>query len=668
MIGRSLFLLTLLQAEVSGQLWPADNPGDVTAQNGRRMAAQIPCHYTYPPTQRIKDRMGIWYNSEQQSRDASVAFHSGNPSLESTKFHHRTRLSGNLRAKDCSLVIDNVTQDDDGPYFFRVEFAEGWRVNYHPVTRLHVIAFTDKPMIFPAKMVAGQPVNVTCSFNTTCDGTTPNLTWVTPADIPSSASHSKTQRGDTLTYTSVLSLTPAPKHHGQDLTCKVRYPTVSSKQKLTLTVQYAPQNLSITSPNNMNSSWVSVKEGNSAAILCSVQSLPASNLTWQHLGVTLNTTRSSSELWMEFPQLALRDAGVYQCVAQNEHGTTERDVTLTVEYAPQNLSITSPNNMNSSGVSVKEGNSAAFHCSVQSLPASNLTWRHLGVTLNTTRSSNELWMEFPQLAPRDAGVYQCVAQNEHGTTERDVTLTVEYAPQNISITSPSNVNNSGVSVKEGNSAAILCSVQSFPASNLTWRHHGVKLSTTRSSNELWLKILRVTQRDAGSYQCVAENEYGKEEGTVTLVVEYGPVILPDSGCSRTPESVTCVCAAWCNPPGELTWRLPQANFSGNQTFGHFQTWQVAGGHLVNSTLTLRGREGVDVTALCTVRSRHGEAMLMVYLSMEICGCDRTGKYVMAMIVLAVVITAAIFWAARCRGKRGQRRSGKCPNVFTGIYS
>ncbi|XP_078251966.1 myelin-associated glycoprotein-like, partial [Rhinoraja longicauda] len=330
--------------------------------------------------------------------------------------------------------------------------------------RFSVLAFTDKPTIFPAKMVAGQPVNVTCSFNIACNGTTPNLTWVTPADIPSSASHSKTQRDDTLTYTSVLSLTPAPKHHGQDLTCKVSYPTVSSEQKLTLTVQYAPHYLSITSPNNMNSSWVSVKEGNSAAILCSVQSLPASNLTW----------------------------------------------------------------------------------------------RHLGATLNTTRSSNELWMEFPQLAPRDAGVYQCVAQNEHGTRERDVTLTVEYAPQNLSITSPSNVNNYGVSVKEGNSAAILCSVQSFPASNLTWRHLGVTLSTTRSSNELWLKILRVTPRDAGDYQCVAENEHGTGEGTVILVV-------------------------------------------------------------------------------------------------ELCGCDRTGKYVVAVIVLAVVlgvvITAAIFWAARCRGKR-----------------
>ncbi|XP_032872725.1 sialic acid-binding Ig-like lectin 8 [Amblyraja radiata] len=172
---------------------------------------------------------------------------------------------------------------------------------------------------------------MTCSFSTTCDGTAPTLTWVTPADEPPSASHSVTQQGDTLTYTSVLSLTPALKHHGQNLTCRVTYPTVSSEQTLTLTVEYAPRNLSITSHHDANSSRVIVKEGNFAAILCSVQSFPASNLTWVHLGVTLNTTCSSNELWMEFPQLTRQDAGVYQCVAVNEHGTAERDVTLTVE-------------------------------------------------------------------------------------------------------------------------------------------------------------------------------------------------------------------------------------------------------------------------------------------------------------------------------------------------
>ncbi|XP_032868245.1 myelin-associated glycoprotein-like [Amblyraja radiata] len=397
MIGRSFFLFSFLQAVMSGQ-WIADTPPDVTAQNG--LCARIPCHYRYPSYLNNEPRTGIWYNSETNNED-SVAFHSGDPSLESTIFHHRTRLSGVLRDSDCSLVIDNVTQQDAGPYFFRVYFGGGYRYNYHPVTELRVIDFTDQPTIFPAEMVAGQPVNVTCSFKTTCNGTDPTLTWVNPADEPPSASRSVTQRGDTRKYTSVLSLTPALKHHGQNLTCRVTYPTVSSEQNLTLTVQYAPRNPSITSHDDANSSRISLKERNSAAILCSVQSFPTSNLTWGHL--------------------------------------------------------------------------------------------------------------------------QCVAENEHGTAERDVTLTVEYAPE------------------------------------ISW----------------------------------------------------------DSGCTRTSEIINCVCAARCNPPAELTWLLPLANLNGNQTRGRFQTWQVASGHLVNSSLTLTGGDGwEDVTALCSVRNRHGEALLTVYLSME----------------------------------------------------
>ncbi|XP_032870550.1 sialic acid-binding Ig-like lectin 12 [Amblyraja radiata] len=279
MIGRSFFLLSLLQAVVSGE-WSADNPGAVTAQNG--LCARIPCHYRYPSILNNEPRTGIWFNSESHDNKGPVAFHSGNPSLELTKFQHRTRLSGILKDNDCSLVIDNVTQQDAGPYFFRVEFDGGERYNYRPVTQLSVTDFMDKPTIFAAELVAGKPVNMTCSFSTTCDGTAPTLTWVTPADEPPSASHSVTQQGDTLTYTSVLSLTPALKHHGQNLTCRVTYPTVSSEQTLTLTVEYAPQNLSITSPDNVNNSWVSIKEGNSAAILCSLQSFPASNLMWRH--------------------------------------------------------------------------------------------------------------------------------------------------------------------------------------------------------------------------------------------------------------------------------------------------------------------------------------------------------------------------------------------------
>ncbi|XP_032872253.1 myeloid cell surface antigen CD33-like, partial [Amblyraja radiata] len=171
--------------------WRADNPRAVTAQNG--LCARIPCRYRYPSYLNNKPRTGIWFNSESRDNKGPVAFHSRDHSLESTTFQHRTRLSGILKDNDCSLVIDNVKQQDAGPYFFRVEFDGRKVYSFHPVTQLSVTDFTDKPTIFAAELVAGKPVNMTCSFSTTCDGTAPTLTWVTPADEPPSASHSVTQ-------------------------------------------------------------------------------------------------------------------------------------------------------------------------------------------------------------------------------------------------------------------------------------------------------------------------------------------------------------------------------------------------------------------------------------------------------------------------------------------
>ncbi|XP_041037139.1 sialic acid-binding Ig-like lectin 16 [Carcharodon carcharias] len=123
----------------------------------------------------------------------------------------------------------------------------------------------------------------------------------------------------------------------------------------------------------INASWINIIEGNSAVIICYVESFPASNLTWRHLNVPMNRTSSNNELWLVIPHVTSRDTGDYQCVAENEHGAVERFITITVEYAPQNLSITSLDMINASSINIIEGNSAVIICSVESFPASNLT-------------------------------------------------------------------------------------------------------------------------------------------------------------------------------------------------------------------------------------------------------------------------------------------------------
>ncbi|XP_062913366.1 sialic acid-binding Ig-like lectin 12 [Mobula hypostoma] len=224
--------ITQLNVTVSEE-WRADTPQDVTAQRG--LCARIPCHYSYPLHVDNKPWDGIWMKDECLTQ--TVTFHSKHQSRVSPRFHRRTRLSGKMKDGDCSLVIDNIMQEDEGYYYFKIASENVDRHSYLPTTQLHVTDFTDKPSIFPAEMVAGKPVNISCTFNITCGGSTPNFTWITPTDVLALNSSSVTEWGDTLTYTAVLTLTPALKHHGQNLTCRVKYPPVSSEQTVTLTVR-----------------------------------------------------------------------------------------------------------------------------------------------------------------------------------------------------------------------------------------------------------------------------------------------------------------------------------------------------------------------------------------------------------------------------------------------
>uniref|UniRef100_UPI00398ECDE7 myelin-associated glycoprotein-like n=1 Tax=Pristiophorus japonicus TaxID=55135 RepID=UPI00398ECDE7 len=496
------FLLFLLQAVLS-QKWKGGSAQDVSAQEG--LCAQIPCHYSYPSALANQPRGAVWFNAEEVKPWAPLAFHSKDHQHESPRLRHRTRLSGNLKDGDCSLIINNITQQDAGPYFFRIEFDNSESHNYYPATQLHVSDFTDKPTIFPAEIIAGKRVDVSCTFNTTCNGIAPVLTWVNPADVPSSVSNSVTQHGITLTYTSVLTLIPSLKHHGQTLTCRVRYPSVSSERTLALTVQYAPQNLSINFLDTINNSSINIKEGNSAVVLCSVESFPASNLTWRHLGVTMNRTSSNNELWLEFSHVTPRVAGDYQCVAENEHGVVERAITITVEHSPKDTTVA----INGAMSGIREGSNITLTCSSKSVPpASSYAWFRIdgntSVQLNTSARSIQFG---PVTRETDASFY-CTARNPLGNgTSTIVQLSVDYKPE---------ISPESKCTRRAEGITCICAARSNPPADLTWHLLLTNISGNQSSGHFVAWQISTGQLVTGSLTLLGHQ--GEEELTVFCLV------------------------------------------------------------------------------------------------------------------------------------------------------
>ncbi|XP_072326180.1 sialic acid-binding Ig-like lectin 12 [Scyliorhinus torazame] len=428
------------------QEWKAYTPEEVTAEKGS--CVQIACNYSYPLRLTNQPCVGSWrYN---KSGTVTTAFHSKDQNVISPTFHHRTRLSGDLNDDNCSLIINNIRRQDAGRYYFRIKFDKKNKYNYKPGTRLQVSAEPSQEWKgeTPQQVTAetGLCVQIPCRYSyPSCLGSqSRGGVWFNEESGTSAiAFHSKDDNyalsrfrdrtrlsGDLKDGNCSLIINNIRREDAGPYYFRIEFdngPSHSYHPVTRLQVSDSPQNLLMTSLDMINVLWINIIEGNSTVIICSVESFPASNLTWRHLHVPRNRTSSNNELWLVIPHVTSRDTGDYEGAAENGHGAVERSITITVEYSPRNLSMSSHDMINASWINVIEGNSTVIICSVESFPAPNLTWRHLNVTMNRTSSNNELWLVIPHVTSRDTGDYECAAENEHGVVEGSITIIVELS-------------------------------------------------------------------------------------------------------------------------------------------------------------------------------------------------------------------------------------------------
>ncbi|NWR39703.1 SN protein, partial [Tachuris rubrigastra] len=330
-------------------------------------------------------------------------------------------------------------------------------------------------------------------------------------------------------------------------------------------------------PRNLQvKSFVESSEGTAVILLCTVDSNPLSQLTLLREGQPVasspprggeaprqsgHVSPSPNTLRMELREASEEDEGEYECQARSPLGSAHVSLTLRVQAVRV---VVRPS------AEVPEGTEVTLTCQDPHAPPGTLyTWfrngqwvaEGLGASLGLRGRRS------------DAGLYSCRAGRGHRAPP--AALRVLYAPQEPTFTSL-------VDPRGGRQAVLLCSVDSFPPSDIavsrgpgqpplasTRGPSDPRLDVRVTPNSLRVALGALALRDTGLYVCSANNSHGAAAAALRLSPGAGegatsPWEGPGGGVTVTVEpspevpegsraTMTCSVPPWWGEGANYTW-------------------------------------------------------------------------------------------------------------------
>ncbi|KAH0517364.1 Sialic acid-binding Ig-like lectin 12 [Microtus ochrogaster] len=277
----------------------------VVVQEG--LCIQVPCKFTYGKEEWSDSdpAHGYWFRDRANPlQDPPVATNNpGRPALNTTK--DRFFLLGEPLKKNCSLYIRETRKDDAGSYFFRLERGKTKLSYMLNMMTLQVTDLTYTPdILIPETLEAGRPSNLNCSAPWACGS--PTFSWT--------GSYVSILSTNT-TGSAVLTVTPQPWDHGTNLTCQVTLPGAGVTTRTTI-------RLNVSSSTALRKgSTLTLLEGETLHIACTVDSNPPARLNWVHENIILSPIQPSTPGLLELSPEHLRYEGKFTCTAQNVLGS-----------------------------------------------------------------------------------------------------------------------------------------------------------------------------------------------------------------------------------------------------------------------------------------------------------------------------------------------------------
>uniref|UniRef100_A0A8B9RHD4 Neogenin 1b n=1 Tax=Astyanax mexicanus TaxID=7994 RepID=A0A8B9RHD4_ASTMX len=251
------------------------------------------------------------------------------------------------------------------------------------------------------------------------------------------------------------------------------------------------------------------------------------------------------------------DEGVYQCVATIDNlGTiSSRTARLTVAGLPRFSS-------QPEGVSVRPGGSEVLSCEVSAELVPFTHWERSGQPVETDSRLVQLpsgALVVSNASQADAGLYRCVIEGL-GPAKSSEDAQLLILPGNDTIQIQITDTNTPVLRMSSVSAVLLpCVVKGYPLPIIRWMLDGKVINESDGRFAVIgggvLQIVNLTERDAGTYSCQADNGNETIETQAQLTVQVPPRFLkkPSNIYAHEAMDITFQCEVSGSPAPTVKW-------------------------------------------------------------------------------------------------------------------
>uniref|UniRef100_A0A8C6WW58 Contactin 1 n=1 Tax=Neogobius melanostomus TaxID=47308 RepID=A0A8C6WW58_9GOBI len=275
--------------------------------------------------------------------------------------------------------------------------------------------------------------------------------------------------------------------------------------------------------------------GQNITLECFALGNPVPEIRWKKLDgpMPANHEVRMAGAHLHLNNVQIEDAGAYQCEALNSKGKDYHSARLSVEAVPEWVEYI---NNTEKGL----GSEHAMSCEASGKPKPHIRWLKNGKPVNFSKK---------------CGMYQCIAENRHGSSMAMLSCvscapTFEHSPVKREL-----------AARNGR-VVIECRPRAAPKPTISWSKD-TELLHNSTRVFIWedgsLEILNVTRADEGRYTCFAENDRGKANSTGSLLVTDATKITlaPANGDVKEGEDTALQCAASHDPSLDITfiWAL-----------------------------------------------------------------------------------------------------------------